>query len=118
MRKNIPSSDKPFHTISPWCRIFASANRVNIGSDNDLSPIRRQAIISTSAGLLSVAPLATNFGEICTKLFIHENASENIVCEKATILSRGEELRISLSILFYIMITNYLNETHTVLSYC
>ena len=31
--------------ISPWCRIYASTNRVRIGSDNDLSPIRRQAII-------------------------------------------------------------------------
>ena len=27
-----------------------------------------------------------------TKLFIHENASENIVCEMAVILSRGDEL--------------------------
>ena len=27
-----------------------------------------------------------------TKLFIHENASENIVCEMAAILSRGNEL--------------------------
>ena len=31
--------------ISPKCRIYASVNRVNIGSDNGLSPIRRQAII-------------------------------------------------------------------------
>ena len=27
-----------------------------------------------------------------TKLFIHENASENVVFEKAAILSRGDEL--------------------------
>ena len=39
-------------------------NRVNIGSDNGLSPIRRQAIISTNAGLLSIGPLGTNFSEI------------------------------------------------------
>ena len=31
--------------ISPWCRIYASVNEVSIGSDNGLSPIRRQAII-------------------------------------------------------------------------
>ena len=27
-----------------------------------------------------------------TTLFIHENASENIVCQKAAILSRGDEI--------------------------
>ena len=31
--------------ISPKCRMYASLNRVDIGSDNGLSPIRRQAII-------------------------------------------------------------------------
>ena len=29
----------------PLVRIYASVNRVSIGSDNALSPIRRQAII-------------------------------------------------------------------------
>ena len=32
--------------------LHASVNRVSIGSDNSLSPIQRQAIIQTSAGLL------------------------------------------------------------------
>ena len=31
--------------ISPYCRIYASMNPVNIGSDNGLSLIRRQVII-------------------------------------------------------------------------
>ena len=35
---------------------YASVNRVSIGSDNGLSPFRRQAIIQTIAGLLSIAP--------------------------------------------------------------
>ena len=35
--------------------------------------------------------LQWNFNQT-TKLFIHKNASENIVCEKAAILSRGDEL--------------------------
>ena len=43
-------------------------NRVSIGSDNGLSPIRRQAIIQTNAGLLSIGPLGTNFSEISTKI--------------------------------------------------
>ena len=40
---------------------------------------------------LSIRPLGTNFSEIVIemkKIFIHENASENIVCEMAAILSR------------------------------
>ena len=35
-----------------------------IGSDNGLSPGRRQAIIWTNAGILSIEPLGTNFSEI------------------------------------------------------
>ena len=35
-----------------------------IGSDNGLSPVRRQAITWTSAGILWIGPLGTNFGEI------------------------------------------------------
>ena len=45
---------------SPPCGIYASANRVSIGSDNGLSPIRRQAIIWTSAELLLIGHLGTN----------------------------------------------------------
>ena len=38
-----------FHAIStaPYCRIYVSVNRVNIGLDNGVSPIRHQAIIRT-----------------------------------------------------------------------
>ena len=39
-------------------------NQIGIGSDNGLSPIRRQAIIWTSAGLLSIGPLGTSFSQI------------------------------------------------------
>ena len=39
-------------------------NRVSIGSENGLWPIRRQAIILTNAGLLSIGPLGANFSEI------------------------------------------------------
>ena len=35
-----------------------------IGSDNGLSPGRRQAIIWTNAGILFIGPSGTNFGEI------------------------------------------------------
>ena len=36
----------------------------NIGSDNGLSPGRRQAIIWTNAGILLIGPLGTKFKEI------------------------------------------------------
>ena len=45
-----------------------------IGSDNGLSPDRWQAIIWTSAGILLIGPLGTNFSEILMefKYFIQE----------------------------------------------
>ena len=39
-----------------------------IGSDNGLSPERRQAIIWTNAGLLLIEPLGTNFSEILIEI--------------------------------------------------
>ena len=39
-----------------------------IGSDNGLSPQRRQAIIWTNAGILLIGPLETNFSEILIKI--------------------------------------------------
>ena len=49
--------------------IYASVNQVSIGSDNGLSPIWRQAIISINVGLLSIGvPSGTNFSEILIKI--------------------------------------------------
>ena len=42
-------------------------NRFSNSSDNGLSPIRRQTIIQTSAEILSIRPLRTNFSEIRIK---------------------------------------------------
>ena len=39
-----------------------------IGSDNGLSPSRRQAINRTNAGLKSIGPIGTNFNEIWIKI--------------------------------------------------
>ena len=39
-----------------------------IGSDNGLSPDRRQAIIWTNAGLLLIGSLGTNFSEILIEI--------------------------------------------------
>ena len=40
-----------------------------IGSDNDCSPGRRQAIIWTNAGILLVQTLGTNFNEILSEIY-------------------------------------------------
>ena len=55
-------------THLPQCRIYGSLDRVSIGSDNGLSPIRHQAIILTKAELLSTGIMVTNFSEYWIKL--------------------------------------------------
>ena len=42
----------------------------NIGSDNGLSPCRRRTIIWTSAGILLIRTLGTNFSEILSEIHI------------------------------------------------
>ena len=56
-------------THLPKCHIYAQVNWVSIGSDNGLSPGRRQAIIWTNAGMLSIGPLWTNFSEIWIEIY-------------------------------------------------
>ena len=63
------------------------------GSDNGLSPGRRQAIIWTNDGILFIRPLGTNFSEILIEnsyIFIQENALENVVWKLSAILSQTQ----------------------------
>ena len=52
--------------LTHWGRVthICVGNLTIIGSDNCLSPGLRQAIIWTSAGILLIGPLGTNFSEI------------------------------------------------------
>ena len=52
--------------LTHWGRVthIYVGNLIIIGSDNGLSPGRRQAIIWTNAGILLIGPLGTNFSEI------------------------------------------------------
>ena len=54
------------HILTHWCRVthICISKIITVGSDNGLSPGRCQAIIWTNAGILSIGPLGTNFGEI------------------------------------------------------
>ena len=58
-------------TLTHWGRVtHICVNKLTtIGSDNGLSPGRRQAIIWTNAGILLIGPLGTNIGEILIKIW-------------------------------------------------
>ena len=51
-----------------WVTHICVGNLTIIGSDNDLSPGRRQAIIWTNAGILLIGPLGINFSEILIEI--------------------------------------------------
>ena len=56
--------------LTHWGRVtHICVSRLTItGSDNGLSPGRRQAIIWTNAGILLIGPLGTNFSEILIEI--------------------------------------------------
>ena len=63
------------------------------GSDNGLSPGRRQAIIRTNAGILLIRPLGTKFSEILFKILIFSFKKMRLKmssAKKAAILSRPQ----------------------------
>ena len=60
----------PFCRLSHWGRVthICVSKLTILGSDNGLSPVRRQAITWTNAGLLLIGPLGTNFSEILIEI--------------------------------------------------
>ena len=56
-----PRSVQVFNSLTDWGRV---GNLTIIGSDNGLSPGRRQAIIWINDGILLIGTLGTNFSEI------------------------------------------------------
>ena len=62
-QSDVRTSSRP---LTHWGRVtHICVGKLNIiGSDNGLSPGRRQAIIWTNAGILLIRPLGTNFNEI------------------------------------------------------
>ena len=89
--------------LTHWGRVthICVSKLTIIGSDNGLSPDRRQAIIWTNAGLLLIGPSGTNFSEILIEIiFIQENAFESVVCETAAILSRPQCVNATTSNIF------------------
>ena len=60
------------HDLTHWGRVTHICVGINtiIGSDNGLSPGRRQAIIWTNAGILLIGPLGKNFSGILSEINI------------------------------------------------
>ena len=56
--------------LTHWGRVthICVSKLAIIGSDNGLSPDRRQAIIWINSGLLLIGPLGTNFSEILIQI--------------------------------------------------
>ena len=73
--------------LTHWGRVthICVGNLTIIGSDNGLSPGRRQAIIWTNDGKLLIGPLG-NFNRNLN-IFIQENAFENVVWKMSAVLS-------------------------------
>ena len=67
-----PTKDSLWISSTHWGRVthICVSNLTTIGSDNGLSPGRRQAIIQTNAGILLTEPLGTNFNEILIEIHI------------------------------------------------
>ena len=75
MMVNFPThicATRPQWVLTHWGQVthICVDTNTNIGSDNGLSPGRRQAIIWTNAGILLIGPLGTNFSEISIEIHI------------------------------------------------
>ena len=65
--------------LNHWGRVthMCVGKLIIIGSDNGLSPSRRQAIIWTNPGILLIRPLETNFSE--NPIEIHNSHSRKYI---------------------------------------
>ena len=65
------SGEKPYQPLTHWGRVthICVSELPFIGSDNGLSPGRRQAIIWTNDGILLIGSLGTNFSQILIKMY-------------------------------------------------
>ena len=81
-----------------------------IGSDNGLSPDRRQAIIWTNAGLLLTGPFGTNFSEILIEIlpFLFKKIRLQASSAKRRPFCLGLNVSIIYVLIWY---TNKLHET-------
>ena len=88
---------RPYNS-SPHLRHIWSVNWASIGSGYGLSPVRRQAITWTSAGLFWTEPLGANFSEIWIEILTFSFKNMHLKMSSAkngSHLVRGDELTMS-----------------------
>ena len=71
--------------LTHWGRVthICVGKLTNIGSDNGLSPGRRQAIVWTNDGLLLFGPLGTNFSEILIEILTFSFKKRRLIVSSA-----------------------------------
>ena len=75
--------------LTHWGPMTASVNWAIIGSGNDLSPIRRQAVTWINADWTPIGHLNHTSVQFKSKyIFIQENVFKNVVCQMSAILFR------------------------------
>ena len=94
--ENIAIQNEYCFRCAHWGRVthICVSKLTVIGSDNGMSPDRRQAIIWTNAEILLIGPFGTKFNRN-SNIFVQENAFESVVCEMAAISSRPQCVKIS-----------------------
>ena len=114
-RENLPATQ-----LTQWGRVTHTCGiKLNIiGSDNGLSPGRRQAITWTNAGILLIWPLGTNFSEMLIEIHTFSfkkmhlkmsSAKRRPFCLGLNVLMGS--FPVSLSILYCLEITTYILHT-------
>ena len=95
-------------TLTHWSRVthICVSKPTSIGSDNGLSPGRRQAIIWINAGILLIGPLGTNFSEILIEIYTF--SFKKMHMKMAAILSWPQCVN-----LFWYMLNTHLNSAVT-----
>ena len=98
--------------LTHWGRVthICFSDLIIIGSDNGLSPGRRQAIIRTNAVILLIRPLRTNFSEILIEIRIFSFKKMRL---KVSSVKR-QPFCLCLNVLSYKTIQNVVMETHRV----
>ena len=81
--------------LTHWGRVthICVSKLTTIGSDNGLSPGRRQAIIWTNAGILLIGTLGTNFTEILSEIHAFSFKKIHLKMSMAANLSRPQYVK-------------------------
>ena len=99
-------------TLTYWGRVthICVSDLTITGSDNGLSPGRRQAIIRTNIGILLIRPLGTNFSEIWIEILIFSFKKMPLKVSSA----KGRPFCLGLNVL---MLHDVIDDQNTIMRY-